>query len=327
MFLIALFRVKTVNLTQLATGFVGQAQTDSNYKRLQRFFRNFELNYYEIAKVIVGIVSIPEPWVLSLDRTQWQFGQTTFNILTLGIVHQGVAFPVLWWMLDKKGNSNTNERIELMEEVTALFPDREIAYLTADREFLGHDWFGYLLKHPTLAFRIRIRANDCLSDGRQRLKASVVFAHLKPQQTLVLPKRRRLWGYWLYVAALRLEDNELLVVVTPNSAATAIADYAGRWGIETLFGIFKTRGFCLESTHFTDSERLSKLFALLTLALCWAFRTGQWLHEVKPLKLKKHGRKAKSLFRYGFDHLRRIVLNLEQESKGFLNTLRFLSCT
>ncbi|MDZ4877538.1 MAG: hypothetical protein CLLPBCKN_006973 [Chroococcidiopsis cubana SAG 39.79] len=44
-------------------------------------------NRYEIAKVIVGMVSIPEPWVLSLDRTQWQFGQTTFNILTLGIVH------------------------------------------------------------------------------------------------------------------------------------------------------------------------------------------------------------------------------------------------
>lgn len=112
---------------------------------------------------------------------------------------------------------------------------------------------------PPFHARIRIRASDCLSNGRQSLKASVVFAHLKPQQTQVLPKRRRLWGYWLYVAALRLEDNELLVVVTPNSAATAIDDYAARWGIETLFGTFKTRGFCLESTHFTDSERLSKL--------------------------------------------------------------------
>ena len=40
MFLIALFRVKTVNLAELAIGFVGEAQTDSHYKRLQRFFRN-----------------------------------------------------------------------------------------------------------------------------------------------------------------------------------------------------------------------------------------------------------------------------------------------
>ena len=106
---------------------MGEAQTDSHYKRLQRFFRKFELNYYEIAKVIVGLMNIPEPWVLSLDRTDWQFGQTTFNILTLGIVDQGVAFPILWWMLDKKGNSNTNERIELLEEVMTLFPERKIA--------------------------------------------------------------------------------------------------------------------------------------------------------------------------------------------------------
>lgn len=327
MFLIALFRVKTINLTELATGFMGQAQTDSHYKRLQRFFRSFELNYYEIAKVVVGLMNIPEPWVLSLDRTQWQFGQTTFNILTLGIVHQGVAFPILWWMLDKKGNSNTPERLELIDEVNALFPERKIAYLTADREFLGHDWFRYLLKQPTISFRIRVRVSDCLSDGHKRLKVGVIFQHLKPQQTQILAKRRRLWGYWLYIAALRLEDNDLLVVVTPDSPSSAITDYAARWGIETLFGIFKTRGFCLESTHFTDSERLSKLFALLTIALCWAFRTGQWLHEIKPLKLKKHGRKAKSIFRYGFDHLRRIVLNLEQEADKFLNALTFLSCT
>lgn len=148
-------------------------------------------------------MNIPEPWVLSLDRTDWRFGQTTFNILTLGIVHQGVAFPVLWWMLDKKGNSNTSERIELMEEINTLLRERKIAYLTAEREFLGHDWFGYLLKQPMIPFRIRIRASDCLSDGRRSLKAGIVFQHLKLQQTQMLPKRRRIWGYWLYVVALR----------------------------------------------------------------------------------------------------------------------------
>lgn len=42
LFLIALLRVKTVNLVELATGFRTQAQTESNYKRLQRFFRDFD---------------------------------------------------------------------------------------------------------------------------------------------------------------------------------------------------------------------------------------------------------------------------------------------
>lgn len=38
--------------------------------------------------------------------------------------------------------------------------------------------------------------------------------------------------------------------------------------IETWFGIFKSRGFNLEDTHLQDSERLSRLLALLTIALC-----------------------------------------------------------
>lgn len=36
LFLIALFRVKTVNLAEVATAFSGKAQIDSHYKRLQR---------------------------------------------------------------------------------------------------------------------------------------------------------------------------------------------------------------------------------------------------------------------------------------------------
>lgn len=65
---------------------MGKAETDSNYKRLQRFFRDFDLDYYAIAKLIVAMIEIPEPWVLSVDRTEWKFGQKMFNILTLGIV-------------------------------------------------------------------------------------------------------------------------------------------------------------------------------------------------------------------------------------------------
>jgi CheY-like chemotaxis protein len=41
----------------------------------------------------------------------------------LGVIHQGVAFPLVWTMLDKKGNSNHNERSTLMEEFREIFPD------------------------------------------------------------------------------------------------------------------------------------------------------------------------------------------------------------
>ena len=84
-----------------------------------------------MGKLVIELMSVPEPWILSLDRTEWQFGTKVFNILTLGIVHQGVAFPILWWMLDKKGNSNTTERIELLNEFIQLFDEYKIDYLSA----------------------------------------------------------------------------------------------------------------------------------------------------------------------------------------------------
>jgi hypothetical protein len=41
--------------------------------------------------MIVKIMNIPQPWVLSIDRTEWRSGQIWLNILVLGLVHNGVA--------------------------------------------------------------------------------------------------------------------------------------------------------------------------------------------------------------------------------------------
>jgi hypothetical protein len=171
-FLIALFRVKTVNFAELATAFVGKAQPESHYKRMQRFFGEFEVNDRTIAHSVIALLKIPQPWVLSLDHTEWQFGQTTYNILMLGVVHQGMAFPLVWTMLDKRGNSNTTEGIALVERFLVLFPDAVIQELMADREFLGQQWFRYLLNYPRIRFRIRIRESEKLNDGQRDLVLS-----------------------------------------------------------------------------------------------------------------------------------------------------------
>jgi hypothetical protein len=144
----------------------------------------------------------------------------------------------------------------------------------------------------------------------------------------VLKDRRRLWGHWLYVAALRWDDGELLIVVGDHQPRQMIHDYAQRWGIETLLGCWKSRGFNLESTHFSDPERVSRLVALLSIALCWAFRVGEWCDQRQPIQRKKHGRKAQSTFRRGLDDLRQLFLNLAfRPNSDFAAVLSFLSCT
>jgi hypothetical protein len=130
--------------------------------------------------------------------------------------------------------------------------EQDIDYLTADREFLGHGWLKYLLSQPMMSFRIRIREKDLLGDGQHQLSTRIVFSHLKIGQLELLPRTRTLWGHQVYVGALRLEDNSLLTVIAPSYSSCLIDEYAQRWGIETLFGVFKSRGFNLEDTHLTD---------------------------------------------------------------------------
>ncbi|MEI2770258.1 MAG: hypothetical protein V9G98_22340 [Candidatus Competibacter sp.] len=73
-FLLALFKVRSVNLAELATGFGGTAQVASHYKRLQRFFRSFEIDPDSWARLRVRLVPVGDgPWRLTLDRTNWTF--------------------------------------------------------------------------------------------------------------------------------------------------------------------------------------------------------------------------------------------------------------
>ena len=43
-FMLALIRVRTVNFAEIATAFCGEAKVNSNYRRIQRFFKDFALN-------------------------------------------------------------------------------------------------------------------------------------------------------------------------------------------------------------------------------------------------------------------------------------------
>jgi len=326
LFLIALLKVKTVNLTEIATALNPRVKISSNYRRLQRFFAEFDLDYEVIAKLIVSL--LPQPiggYTLSLDRTNWQFGQFSINLLVLAIIHNGVAFPVYWSFLAKKGNSNTAERIALMEKFITTFGTAGIACLVADREFVGQKWFKYLRQHKIL-FRIRVRQNFQVAAKQGSIPVMAIFQHLAVGESLVLSRKRFILGQPLYLMGLRLED-EYLILVTDQKPQTALEDYGKRWNIETLFGILKSRGFRLEETHLTEAESINKLLALLALATVWAFKVGEWLHQQQPLKIKKHGRLAKSLFRYGLDHLRSIVFDIQLKLDDFLFSLKFLSCT
>jgi hypothetical protein len=54
--IVGVFKVKTVNLTQIATTFPGRAEIESNYRRLQRFFQHVEFDSTLIAQLVVSFL-------------------------------------------------------------------------------------------------------------------------------------------------------------------------------------------------------------------------------------------------------------------------------
>ena len=317
--LIALFKVRTVNLTELAFGFLSDATIDSRYKRIKRFFKDFTMDFPLIASWVVQFFGLTNKQLyLSMDRTNWQWGKKNINILMLSITYKGIAIPLFWSLLDKKGNSNTKERIAIMERFIVQFGKDKIAGLLADREFIGSDWFMWL-KKERIHFVILIKKNLLTTDSRGReVHVEALFRGLKPTEERILWDTRDLMGETLYLSALKMPDGELLIVATDERSGFAIKKYGLRWEIETLFGCLKSKGFNFEDTHITKPERIEKLLVLLTIAFCWAHKTGEWKHEQKPIEIKKHGRKAVSYFRYGLDMLRDIILNGVQQAVNLL---------
>ena len=309
--LIGIIQLGTVNLVKIASTFPGEAQPHSHYKRLQRLFREFSLELNLIAQFIAHLLPLDQ-FKLTLDRTNWKLGKININFLVLGVAYRGIAFPLFWPTLAKQGNSNTQERITLIQRFIAVFGHERIACLLADREFVGRDWFSYLIENKIL-FRIRIKCNTLVSNSRGvEVSVKNLFRHLPCGTFLILPGKRRIWGHHLYIIGFKMADGKLVIIATQEHPETALADYKERWQIETLFECLKTRGFCFESTHLTHPERLEKLFAFLAIAFSWAHLIGEWLHEIKPLVLKNHGRQAKSLFRYGLDYLRSCLFHQQE---------------
>ena len=320
--LVALLVTRTVNLNKIACAISNDTDQTSRYRRLQRFFAEFTIDFDVIAEFIFKLFFISGgTWCLTMDRTNWQWGKSNINILTLAIAFKGIAIPIYWELLDKKGNSDTQERIALMQKFINQFGKDCIAGFLADREFIGGDWFKWL-SNEQISFIIRIKKNLLTTDSRGRIvSVKVLFRGLKPTEERSLYGKRNIMGQEVFIAGLKLPDGDLLIVATDKSPALAIKTYAFRWEIKTLFSCLKGRGFNFEDTHIVNQERIKKLFVLLAIAFCWAHKTGEWRHELRPIKIKKHGRPAISLFRYGLDYIIDMLTNLFAKPELFNNCL------
>ena len=305
----------TISLWRLAAHVASAAHIASVRRRFYRFFQFVWLDSTRAAHVVVELLGLSgKPWVLAIDRTNWDFGKVTINILMISVVWNGIGVPLLWTLLPTAGNSHTSERTELLDRLRAAFPDMKIAALMGDREFIGDAWMAYL-QRENIPFVLRLRENQhVLREGYAAMSIAAIARHLRTGERMIVKGGGRLGRHDETLSAsvrlvvTRLASGELLALACSGSARHALVRYRQRWTIETMFGNLKTKGFALEATHLTNPDKLCTLLALMAFAVALTVKTGVAMARLHAIPIKKHGRRAWSLFALGLHTLRKIFV-------------------
>lgn len=304
-----LISARTVNLSHLAGTFCGEAKLASNYRRLQRFFQYVRLDGDWLAKTLVALLGLLPPYRLCLDRTNWKVGAKDINLLVLCILTRRARIPVLWDILDRAGTSTMLQRQALLFRFMVLFGKRSIRLLLADAEFIGNQWFEFLVENDIpFAIRVRdrlyVRLNDGYEGPLERLALSTASRRrlMKAKGCFIGMQERH--SAAVSFGALILPDGTYLIVATNCGPRKALNAYKQRWQIECFFGDTKTRGLNMEDTRLTQPEKLSLLLAIVALAVAWIHACATAIKPQGDIARAKHGYRRKSWFRMGFDILR-----------------------
>jgi hypothetical protein len=296
-FISSIIRSRSVNMQKVAENIEGSAKVESNYRRIQRLFEKQEIDYDMVSKLLATILPEDKKWILCMDRTNWKLGKLNVNLLVLAVAYKGMAVPLMWKFLTKeengesigkRGNSNFEERKELMQRFIKLFGVDRIEALTADREFIGKEWFKWLNKN-NIPYIIRIR-NNTLTNKEFMNTSSIneLFEHIDEDEFYSFGKTS-IFDTIVYLGGIKAsKSNEPLCVVSnrPMDKDT-ILTYKKRWEIESMFGALKSKGFNLEESKISESKKIEKLMAFLSIAFVWSIMVGDYRQSIKPIPLKK----------------------------------------
>jgi hypothetical protein len=312
-FILSMIKNKSVKFPEIADDLNDSSKPESNLRRIQNFFADYEMDYLANARLLMSFVPL-RGLDISIDRTNWKFGKTNINILCLTVSYKGVGVPILFDLLDKRGNSNANERIELLDQFIALFGAKCINSFTADREFIGDMWYKYLIINE-IPFYIRLPKSHRLTLGGVNYRIDeLINAYVSKGEKHI--HNIEMHGIYPLSIGLRKllkngkkrKEDDYLAVLTNDPNTNALQVYKKRWTIETFFQSIKERGFDIEQTHLDQACRLKKLFAFVAIAFALCLTVGVHHDQsVKLIEIKNNGYKQNSFFRVGLDKLKRAL--------------------
>jgi len=214
--------------------------------------------------------------------------------------------------LNKGGGSNLNDRKSLIEGLCSLLKKAGLSFegsiLLADREFIGQDWFEYLLSKK-LSFVIRLREKlyfDLQTHTGKKTSLKSFSKLIEKYGIYSIPMSLGAITYtFVMIKNPKYNPKEpYLYFISDLKDAKVIANhYLKRWKIECCFKHLKTNGFNIEDINFEYDQKTELMMAVLAVLYTTAIVEGLLSHQQKPIPIKKYKNNknylGESVFRRG----------------------------
>lgn len=231
------------------------------------------------------------------------------------------AIPIYWEDLERKGNSQLADRKDIIRKARRHFNISE-KILLADREYIGEEWFVFLLDHD-LDFVIRLRKKNYRKAVDQAPGKSYTALEKKVLRSKV---RTKTVGKTVIIGDKPLSfvlakqtdpqaDEPLLFLLSSleETPAKIASRYPIRWKIEHCFRQLKSNGFHLEEVNLQGKARVNLLIAVVVFAYTLSVVEGLKDYHRVPMKTYADGTvtKSNSVFRHGIVRVNAICDNFK----------------
>lgn len=252
---------------------------ESRITQLARFMANEKVTtqtyWLPFAKPLLNALTTNRERELVVCLDGSVMGRKCVTLLA-SVVYAGRSLPIAWLVIKgKKGHLPQARHLELVEQVRELIGEQVKVVVLGDGEF---DGTALLARVEAYGWRYvsRSASNALLYDDCLTLH----FAELGVSEggLVAVPKAyftKERYGPLLAVAVWEKGYEHPLYLVSNLSEPYQVAAYyKRRFRVECFFSDSKTRGFRLDKSHLTHSERVSRLLMGAVLAYWWLTYLG-----------------------------------------------------
>lgn len=267
--------VRSANMMELAAALpraIGTAH--DRYQYIERQLKNPKTDANATIRpyaldVIKRLSERDETVVFQLDQSHIN---DVSEVLMLSVRVRKRALPVAWVTRSTQGGIGFEVQKALLDSVLAWLPEDVSVMLAADRFYGTSAMIGWC-QSAGWGYRIRLKGNLTLHHMGGELTTGEVVK-LLPEGI----KQAELHGSGVVtnIGVLREKGHKEAWIIAMDASPNryTVLDYGMRWGIETMFSDFKSRGFGLMQSHIQKPDRLDRLILIMSIALYWAVSCG-----------------------------------------------------